>query len=102
MVQNKSAKEMWIYCGVVLLLFALFIPVLTREVKERKNEAVEKAAESRADGEMITIPTPGLRTIADLAEHMGIPAHEQVKTLFYSADGKLVAAVWRRPPQRPD
>ncbi len=57
--------------------------------------AVEKAAESRADGEMITIPTPGLRTIADLAEHMGIPAHEQVKTLFYSADGKLVAAVVR-------
>ena len=31
---------------------------------------------------MITIPTPGLRTIADLAEHMGIPAHEQVKTPF--------------------
>lgn len=46
-------------------------------------------------GEMHIISTPGLRTINDLAEHMNIAPQEQVKTLFYSADGKLVAAVVR-------
>jgi len=57
--------------------------------------AVGTAVASQADDEMTIIPTPGLRTIADLAEHLGIPAEEQVKTLFYTADDKLVAAVVR-------
>jgi prolyl-tRNA synthetase len=57
------------------------------------NPAAGAAAEEC--GEMTTISTPGLRTINDLAEHMHIPAQEQVKTLFYSADHKLVAAVVR-------
>ncbi len=52
-------------------------------------------AEPEECGEMITISTPGLRTINDLAEHMQIAAQEQVKTLFYTSDGELVAAVVR-------
>ncbi|HOB81732.1 MAG TPA: M23 family metallopeptidase [Peptococcaceae bacterium] len=67
MVQNKSAKEMWIYCGVVLLLFALFIPVLTREVKERKNEAVEKAAEE-TNGDVYTLDGTALDRAAPDAD----------------------------------
>ncbi|MGI6435422.1 MAG: proline--tRNA ligase [Syntrophomonadaceae bacterium] len=53
------------------------------------------AGEKQSGGEMVTIPTPNLRTIADLAEKMGIPPHQQVKTLFYTADQVLVAAVVR-------
>ncbi len=53
------------------------------------------AGQEPADKEMITIPTPGLRTIADLSEKLGIPAQEQVKTLLYVADQRLLAAVVR-------
>lgn len=42
MVQNKYSKRAWIYCGVVLLAFSLFIPVLTREVKERTNAEISQ------------------------------------------------------------
>jgi len=41
------------------------------------------------------IHTPGLRTIHDLVESLGIPENRQVKTLMYCADGELVAVVMR-------
>jgi len=41
------------------------------------------------------IHTPGLRTIHDLVESLGIPEKRQVKTLMYYADGELAAVVMR-------
>ncbi len=41
------------------------------------------------------IHTPGLRTIYDLVESLGIPENQQVKTLMYCADGELAAVVMR-------
>lgn len=41
------------------------------------------------------ISTPGLRTIQDLVDDLGISAQNQVKTLMYSADGEVVAVVLR-------
>lgn len=49
MVQNKYSKRAWIYCGVVLLAFSLFIPVLTREVKERTNTTASASREDTAE-----------------------------------------------------
>lgn len=46
MVQNKYAKQAWIYCGVVLLAFILFIPVLTREVNTAKSVEPNKIVDS--------------------------------------------------------
>lgn len=57
--------------------------------------AQETPKETEPRGEMVTVATPGLRTIADLSEKMGIPANEQVKTLLYTADQVLVAALVR-------
>jgi len=44
---------------------------------------------------MEKVHTPGQRTIQDIADFLGIPSGEQVKTLMYSADGELVAALIR-------
>jgi prolyl-tRNA synthetase len=41
------------------------------------------------------IHTPGVKTVEELALAQGIPAHRQMKTLIYVADGRLVAAVLR-------
>jgi prolyl-tRNA synthetase len=41
------------------------------------------------------VHTPGQRTIQDIADFLHIPASEQVKTLMYTADGELVAALIR-------
>lgn len=41
------------------------------------------------------ISTPGLRTIQDLVNDLGISAQNQAKTLMYSADGEIVAVVLR-------
>jgi len=45
--------------------------------------------------EMEKISTPGIRTIQELVESLGHPAHEQAKTLMYMADGELIAAILR-------
>lgn len=49
--QNRMVKEAWIYCGVVLLVFVLFIPVLTREVKER---TLKSAPRTQANETVLT------------------------------------------------
>ena len=64
---------------------------------------VEKAEcsipdESPSPGKIKTVNkiyTPGLRTIQDLVNDLGISAQNQVKTLMYSADGEIVAVVLR-------
>lgn len=45
--------------------------------------------------ELEKVHTPGQRTIKDITDFLGISPHKQVKTLMYSADGELVAAVIR-------
>lgn len=55
----------------------------------------DELGEAPAFKELEKIPTPGLRTIQDLTDNLDIPAYEQVKTLMYTADGEIVAAVVR-------
>ncbi len=47
-----------------------------------------------SDGEFEKIHTPGVRTIKQLEEFgEGFPAHTQIKTLVYVADGRIVIAL---------
>lgn len=45
--------------------------------------------------ELEKIHTPGLRTVQDLVDKFGFARKKQIKTLMYSADGELVAAIVR-------
>ncbi|MBP1762077.1 MAG: prolyl-tRNA synthetase, partial [Firmicutes bacterium] len=45
--------------------------------------------------DMEKIHTPGVRTIQELVDFLGHPAHEQAKTLMYMADGELIAVMLR-------
>ena len=45
----KEAKKMWAYLGVVLLVFVLCIPVLSREIKERKGTDTVISTETGAE-----------------------------------------------------
>lgn len=42
-----------------------------------------------------TVPTPGARTIAEVAAYLALPASQLIKTLIYQADGRLVAVLVR-------
>lgn len=46
----------------------------------------ETPVSSQAEQEIAKFPTPGLKTIEDLAKSLNIPSNELVKTLFYSAN----------------
>ena len=39
---------------------------------------------------MEEVSTPGVKTIAELCDYLGIPRHKTLKAVFYSADGELV------------
>jgi len=41
------------------------------------------------------VSTPDQRTIQDIEAFLGIPAHKQIKTLIYEADGNLMAVLIR-------
>jgi prolyl-tRNA synthetase len=57
-------------------------------------DATPMSSVSEAPKALETFPTPGLKTIADLAKSTGIAEHELVKTLFCSAsDGPEVSPV---------
>lgn len=45
--------------------------------------------------ELVPISTPGMKTIEDIVQGLGIPAHRQIKTLLYLADGKLLTVLVR-------
>ncbi len=55
----------------------------------------EVLTEAPALLKMEKIHTPGVKTIQDLVEYLGHPAHEQAKTLMYMADGELIAVILR-------
>src|SRR5690606_951886 len=68
---------------------------------------VEKAAarvlpaQDPGDGKSVAvppfqeIPTPGVRTIAELEAFLGLPATQMIKTLIYKADDRVVAVLVR-------
>ncbi|MDD4803149.1 MAG: proline--tRNA ligase [Syntrophomonas sp.] len=64
-------------------------------VEKAQCNAVPNPSPVSVQQEIEKISTPGLRTIQDLVANLGIPEHEQVKTLLYSADGDIIAAVLR-------
>ncbi len=41
------------------------------------------------------ISTPNIKTIEEVANFVGVPAHQTLKAVFYSADGELVFAIIR-------
>lgn len=41
------------------------------------------------------VSTPGVRTIAELVDFLGVPAQKMIKTLIYSADDRTVAVLVR-------
>ncbi|TDA67202.1 MAG: proline--tRNA ligase [Clostridia bacterium] len=41
------------------------------------------------------VPTPGARTMAEVAAYLSLPAAQLIKTLIYQADGRLVAVLVR-------
>jgi prolyl-tRNA synthetase len=57
--------------------------------------SVKPAAPEGAELAMETIDTPGIKTIAALAESLGIPASQTLKAVFYQADGKTVLVTIR-------
>jgi prolyl-tRNA synthetase len=56
------------------------------------DQAVRTEEESRP---LTKVHTPGQKTINDIVEFLGIPKTKQIKTLMYSADGELIAAILR-------
>ncbi|MGB9886357.1 MAG: proline--tRNA ligase [Moorellales bacterium] len=62
---------------------------------------VEKApcrAQVTAPEEPLTlqeVPTPGARTVEEVAAYLGVPTSRILKTLFYLADGRLVGVILR-------
>ena len=61
-----------------------------------KAEAVPEAVVSPSEGvEKKLVHTPGMKTIADVAEFLGISQKETIKSLLYEADGELVCVVIR-------
>jgi len=64
-------------------------------VEKAECRAPEESASPAELKAVHKINTPGLRTIQDLVNNLGITEKEQVKTLMYSADGEIVAVVLR-------
>ncbi len=60
-----------------------------------KAQSVKPQAPAEAPLPMEDVHTPGIKTIADLAAFLKIPAHKTLKAVFYNCDGKVVFAVIR-------
>ena len=63
-----------------------------RSIKELNTDRVP------ADEELLglsDVPTPGSRTIDEVAALLGLPAHKTLKAVFYAADGEFVLVVIR-------
>lgn len=48
-----------------------------------------------AEGELMEMATPGMETIQEVADYLGLPVHRTLKAVFYSAQGGVVFAVIR-------
>ena len=55
-----------------------------------KAEFVRPPRESEPERPVEEVHTPGIATIAELAEFLGVPADETLKAVFYVADGEVV------------
>ena len=62
---------------------------------ERAEGAVDPPPVDEALGEMERVETPGMRTIEQVSEFLGIDPGRLVKTIIYEADGRPVAALVR-------
>jgi prolyl-tRNA synthetase len=62
---------------------------------ERAEGAVDPHPCDEAPGEMERVDTPGMKTIEQVSEFLGIEPHKLVKTIIYEADGRTVAALVR-------
>ena len=57
--------------------------------------AVIPPAPEGEPGELTLVDTPGVTTIAQLAEFMGVPESQTLKAVFYAADGRVVLVTLR-------
>jgi prolyl-tRNA synthetase len=62
---------------------------------EKATSALAPAADQRGPAAPARLPTPGVRTLEDLATRYGIPADRQIKTLVQVIDGKPVLVLLR-------
>ncbi len=62
---------------------------------ERAEGAVDAPPVDEALGEMERVDTPGMKTIEQVSEFLGIDPEKLVKTIIYEADGRTVAALVR-------
>ncbi|WP_344652226.1 proline--tRNA ligase [Cryptosporangium japonicum] len=62
---------------------------------EKATSQVEAAADEAGPDAPEQFPTPGVRTIADLADGFGAPADRQIKTLVYLLDDELTLVLMR-------
>ncbi|EXG79341.1 proline--tRNA ligase [Cryptosporangium arvum] len=62
---------------------------------EKATSRVEAAADEAGPDAPEQFPTPGVRTIADLADGFGAPADRQIKTLVYLLDDELTLVLMR-------
>ena len=46
-----------------------------------------------AEEEVIRVATPDVKSIDEVAAFLNVPEEQTIKTLFYKADGELVAAL---------
>lgn len=58
-----------------------------------KAELQRTVREEAAGGGLVRVDTPGLRTVPEVAAHLGIGPERLVKTLIYEADGEPVVFV---------
>ncbi|HKO85279.1 MAG TPA: proline--tRNA ligase, partial [Actinomycetota bacterium] len=62
---------------------------------EKASAAVAAVADGSGLAAPEPFPTPGARTIEDLATDFGVPADRQIKTLVYLVDGRLTLVLLR-------
>ena len=55
-----------------------------------KAESVYPPVELEPEGQLQEVATPGIKTIAGLAEFLGVPESKTLKAVFYMADGEPV------------
>ncbi|HNX28497.1 MAG TPA: proline--tRNA ligase [Syntrophomonadaceae bacterium] len=86
MVLASSGESEIVYCSLC---------DYAANVEKAVCSAGENLPGDEEDKPLTKVHTPGQRTINDIVDFLGIPKAEQIKTLMYSADGELIAAVIR-------
>ena len=60
-----------------------------------KAEAMLPEVAAEAEEQLEEVPTPGIKTIAELAEFLDVPTEKTLKAVFYMADGAIVLVTIR-------